>query len=627
MAFRAAVTAFFSRSWVDSPDLRNKPLIPPPGEAGPRPAGSWTGRLRSLAHGLRALGRDTEGGFLSIGSGLQALHVQAGEIAKTAGEVASAMSGEEIASAIGELRGLLDGMQGYLSRTDREAELYEEKLRKIIHLLGSSIECLEGFTKIVKRLRILGISTRIESARLTRGGIDFDALADDVERLSVLVASKLGDILSGEQSLDRLIRQTLSKVLSLEMEQRGRTRRILDEVRAGLSTLVGVQVKYAGAANVIVDRYGEISRNIGEIVRSMQFHDIMRQQVEHVGEALEELAAENAMESSGDPVEEADGRNRRLVRLTADVCELQAAHSENARATFVVAVDTVIGNLRGIAGNVAAIMLEARETADDGGAPGEMVLPEIERGLLSIAPSLEESAGTLRKLAETMLSVAGSVEDMATLVNDIEEIGSEVELIALNARIKSAHTGGNGAALGVLAESIHQLSKDARSQTAKVSDAFRLILSAAGELRAGIASNDGGETAESGLGGIVGDLERLLGALRTMDTGVESLLDRMEVPARNLAGDIDALVAGIDVHHTVDRVLKEAVSRLKDIEREADALVPDHHGACKARNLGLHQARYTMQGERRIHQSVLSTAVPAATPVTHDGFGDNVELF
>ena len=268
------------------------PRIPPPGEAGPRPDGSWTVRLRSIADGLRALARDTEGGVLSLGAGLQVLDTQAGEIAKTAGGIASAMSGEAIASAIEELRGLLDGMQGYLSRNDRETGLSEEKLRGIIRLLGKSIECLEGFTKIVKRLKILGISTRIESARLTKGGVGFDALADDVEKLSGLVESKLGDILSREQALDRLIRETLSSVFSMETEQQHRTRRILDEVRAGLSTLVGIQERYAGAANVIVDRYGEVSKNISEIVRSMQVHDIMRQQVEHVSEALDDRRRE-----------------------------------------------------------------------------------------------------------------------------------------------------------------------------------------------------------------------------------------------------------------------------------------------------------------------------------------------
>ena len=266
-------------------------------------------------------------------------------------------------------------------------------------------------------------------------------------------------------------------------------------------------------------------------------------------------------------MEEADVRDRRVVRLTGDVCELQAAHTENARATFVEAVDTVIGNLRKMAGNVAGILLEAGRTAEDANGSGKTVLSEIGQWLLSIATSLNESAGTRRKLAEAMLSVAGGVEEMGTLRNDIEEDGSDVELIALNARIKAAHTGGDGAALGILAESIQELSKNTRIQTAMVSDAFALILSASGELRAGTASSDDGEAAEPGVGGIVGMWERILGALHGLDTGVESLLARMEVPARTLSCDIDALVAGVDVHLTVDRVLKEAASRLKEIRK------------------------------------------------------------
>ncbi|OYV95876.1 MAG: hypothetical protein B7Z62_09275 [Deltaproteobacteria bacterium 37-65-8] len=618
--------AYFSGSGVDSAISGNTPRIPSPGKGDPRPVGSWTERFRSIADGLRSLGHDTEGGVLSLGAALQALDAKAAEIAKTAGGVASAMSGEEIASSIGRLRELLDRMQGYLSRTDHETGLSEGKLRGIIHLLGGSIECMEGFRKIVKKLRILGISTRIESARLGKEGADFNTLAEDVERLSVLVECHLVEILSREQALDRLIRETLPRVLSIETDQRRRARRILDDVRAGLSTLGGIRDKYAVAAKIIADRYNRVSRNISEIIRSMQFHDIMRQQVEHVGEALEELAAGDATENGGDPEEEADGRNRRIIRRIADVCELQAAHAENARATFVDAVSTVIGNLREMAGNMARILEDARKTADDAGGSGETVLSEMERSLRSITSSLEESAGTLRKLAEATRSVAVGVEEMGTLVNDIEEIGSEVELIALNARVKAAHTGGDGAALGVLAESIQGLSKDTREQTAKVSDAFQAILSAAGELRGGIGPSGAGEQAESGVRGIIGDLETLLGELHGLGAGVESLLAQMEVPAHALSSDIGTLVAGIDVHHTVDRVLREAATRLKGIEREADALVPDHDGAGKAGNLGLHRARYTMQGERRVHEAILDTAAPAA-PADHDGLGNNVELF
>lgn len=627
MTFPAAVIAYFTRSVVDSPIPGDKSPIPPPAEGGPCPPGHWTGRLQTVADTMRSLGRDTEGGVLSLGDGLQTLNARTGEIVKTAGEVASAMSGEEISSDIGELRGLLDGMQSYLARTGRETETSEEKLRRIIHRIGRSHECMEGFAKIVKKLRILGIATRIESSRLAKGEVDFGALADDVERLSVLVEAKLGEILSREQALDHLVRQTLSRVLLLETEQRQRTRRILDEVREGLSTLTGIHGRYACAANVIVDRYGEVSKNISEIVMSMQFHDIMRQQVEHVCEALEELSAGNTTVGGGDPEEGTGEGNRRRIRRTADVCELQAAHAENARATFVGAVETLIGNLRKMTGNMAGILREVRADEEDAGGSRQAVLSGIERQLLSIAASLKESAETRRKLAEATRSMAESVEGMGMLLERIEEIGSEIELISLNARIKAAHTGKEGAALGVLAESIQGLSLEARDRTAKVSDAFRVILSAAGELRADIASPDVGEAAESGVGGIVGDLEALLEALRRLGIGVESLLARMEGPARALSGDIAALIAGIEIHRTVDRVLREAASRLKEIEKEADALVPDRDGTDKAGNLGVHRARYTMRGERRVHEEILDTAAPEKTPATRDGIGENVELF
>ena len=62
-----------------------------------------------------------------------------------------------------------------------------------------------------------------------------------------------------------------------------------------------------------------------------------------------------------------------------------------------------------------------------------------------------------------------TVGEIATFVGDIEKIGEEIKLIALNAQIKSAYTGDEGAALGVLAEAIQRLSIDAIDHTGAVS--------------------------------------------------------------------------------------------------------------------------------------------------------------
>ncbi|HIJ94804.1 MAG TPA: hypothetical protein HPP94_03490 [Desulfuromonadales bacterium] len=77
-----------------------------------------------------------------------------------------------------------------------------------------------------------------------------------------------------------------------------------------------------------------------------------------------------------------------------------------------------------------------------------------------------------------MKKVAQTICDIAIFVTDIETIGSEIDLIALNAQIMAAHTGSEGAALCVLAEAIKRLSDEAIHQTDSVASILKKIHSA-----------------------------------------------------------------------------------------------------------------------------------------------------
>lgn len=71
----------------------------------------------------------------------------------------------------------------------------------------------------------------------------------------------------------------------------------------------------------------------------------------------------------------------------------------------------------------------------------------ISRGLATVTGVLSKCSKTDRELAEIMQKVAQTIGEISGFVTDIEEIGSEIDLIALNSQIKAAHTGVEGAAL------------------------------------------------------------------------------------------------------------------------------------------------------------------------------------
>lgn len=601
-----------------------------------RACSSWAEQLGRLTTDLRTIAGSSEEEFLGIGARLHDFYQRASEISIMSNEVVGRIAGDEVNGAIKGLEEILDRMGAYLNHAEHETDQSSGTFASILGHLDNVTGPLAGFKKINKSLRMLGTSTKIESARLGQSAAGFDTLANDVEQLSVQVIEKSGTILVQKDELSSVIRQSLVRVRELEAEQRDHVRTILHKSRQSLATLTSINDRCSSTAVVISSASTEVSQNISEVVTSMQFHDIVRQQIEHVQEVLEELCGR----LKGQETPEGGAEARALICETGDLCELQAAQLRHASEELVAAVESIVENLRGIAHKEAHVSDETRGMAGVADQAGSSFFSEMETDFSVVTEVLADSAVANRNLSEAMHTVAGTVGEIVKFVGDIENIGEEIELIALNAQIKAARTGTEGAALGVLAEAIQRLSLDTRLHTTVVSDTLRNIT----EVTEGLCNGVSGEvdTLEGEVRGMVSDLGELLQSLRTVNQTMISLLGRMDDAVRSLSSDIRSITDVIMVHQKVAQVLDPVVVALNRTVAEARQLVPVTAGTSAAERLKAVADRYTMHSERKIHAAItgapVGIVVPAAAQGTDGGMqlppentadelGDNVELF
>ena len=82
----------------------------------------------------------------------------------------------------------------YLRESQVKFQRDSGSLRPCCSLVETAYRPLSVFKTIVKHLHMLGVSTRIENARLNKDG-NFDTLSEHVEKLSAVIASKAEAIL------------------------------------------------------------------------------------------------------------------------------------------------------------------------------------------------------------------------------------------------------------------------------------------------------------------------------------------------------------------------------------------------------------------------------------------------
>ena len=589
----------------------------------------WRQVLPGAVEALTHLAGATEDEFLQIGSQLQDFYRRSSDISVMANTLVDMVSGDQTKTLIDRLREMVADMEAYLADAHERNRHSCATLSGITSLLDTVSPPLEGFRKLTKTLRMLGISTKIESSRLGDMGEGFLTLAQDVGRLSQLVSEKSANILNHRQELASMINDNLRLMHAGESAQDAKLEGALANTARSLGELTDVNARCSSFGAMISAVSGEVSEDINEVVSSLQMHDMTRQQVEHILEALQHLLA-----SIGESVSGAAGDvfTKKLVIEAGDVCELQSAQLQHAASDLCSAVDSVIANLRDVAGKQSSMAAATLSTTGIAGAGGGSFMDTISKGLATVTGVLAACSQTDREVSATLHRVSETMREMTGFVGDIEDIGTEIALIALNSQIKAAHTGKEGAALGVLAEAIKRLSVDAISQTAAVSDILMQINASTANLFS--EATEETKLLCARISAVEKELDIILASLGDMNRNQLTILNSLNEQVGRLTGDIGRATGSIDVHTRVRRMSDQVESDLDRIVERARRIEPASSEFKE--NLRHMEERYTMQSERHIHeilarkrsgQDVVMQVKAQGNGQSGSEFGDNVDLF
>jgi len=587
---------------------------------------NWAKALPVLRRDLASLGKSTEAEFLAIGEELAGFCRHAEELSTISTSVARRMSGDEIAEVIRGFREVVTRIEQLQGESRENAATLTEILQTLARL-----NCqLSSFRETVRTLRVLCVSIRIEGARFGQRDIGFNGLAEEVEKLAVVIEEKTSHLLNRSESLTQMIGEVLVRVSELESTQHAQAQVILGETMVSLEALSTKHASSATAVQGISSRYEAISRNIGEVVSSMQIHDITRQRIVHAAEALDSISGAKRSMPAVRPGEVADaqapnsgatGGKRGFFRhwsshrnhsggdgndlpLAGDVCRIQAAQLGHARDLLVAEVENILENLSQIAGHVMAMSREMDKSAGTERAAGQSSLLEIVAGFSTVMSALSAYGAANRELSAVMNSVGDTLQDMSAYSGDIEGIGAQIRLIALNAIVKASHMGLEGASLAVLAEAVHNLSVETCERTGTVGETLRLVLSASESLGTGLVQDRVGSGSE--MARLNETLRTLLNSLHEVNQDVGVQLSRINEEGRNLSVAIQQTISGVRVHQRVDEVLSEVIHKLEGIVELSSSRRHAGIASQSTERVKALEAAYTMQGERHVHQTVIS---------------------
>ncbi|MGC2112394.1 MAG: hypothetical protein WA655_22945 [Candidatus Korobacteraceae bacterium] len=578
---------------------------------------AWNESLGQVIADLDLLNHNTEQDFLRIGEKL----------------VEFIQSVDLISSDLSALTNWEAGLRASRALThslDRSMEMSSRhtvshgNLGGMRHEAGLLKRTLSGFQDIVQTFHTIGLLTRIETTRLGSAGCEFSDLADDVKSLATNVQSRVESTLNIADSLVPPIEKAMQEIVSRQEEQAKYLPSLISETRASLSSLRKAESQGHESSVRLEAQYKAISEAFKKLIVSLQFHDITRQQLEHVMESLRHFHADSA---------EKNDSILRDQRGVAIVLTLQSSQLGDAAEKFAVAVASVMHNLDDIGTHVLKMAEESRTLSGLSEHGDSSFFLRIEQGCTAILSSLVDcnraestTLAARRGLAETISRMRGPIEQ-------IEEFEDRMHLVALNARICASNLGESGTVLSALADSMKERAVESRERTGALIKTLESMSEAS-------ATSGPGELDSAGEPASLDRcMEEMRAAVQDLHVSTDQSFSRIaQIIARgaHLGENISQTRKGFSVGAVFSQSISRARKTLNKLEQGLQTGVSCDVEIALESTLADFAKQYTMQAEREVHQGVTRVAaVPTGMQAKTSyiayqettEIGENVEFF
>lgn len=561
-----------------------------------RGKGGWIKELQGVIADLETLNRTTEDDFLEVGGNLMAFLSASRQLHSEIAGLTALVSGEHAqhaCEALVSVRGFVREMK-LCSQNDGRA------FADLRHAAASIHRRFSTLGKIALSFQITAILARIETAHLAGSKQDLGSLADEVASCGAGIQSRAEQVLEATAAFDSRVSSTLREVSRLDAIQQKEIPSLLAAVDADLELFETRQREAAGASARLAADLNSVTQDLAAIATSIQFHDITRQQVEHVIEALTGLR---------------DTPGGILTQSGVNLTQLQKAQLEGAASSFKDSTQKIGRELEDIAARVAEMAAAGRRIL--GSDQKDTFLSEMQHRFADILRIVGESlslGGTARRITAELDDLS---RRLSASVDEVQTLELQLSRISINAAISASHIGVAGDPLNIVAGAMQGLQNECAARSSEARTDLDSIAKALACLSAnGLESTSNVSGAE-----LLDNLDKRLGDLRSTSALSVDAAGVIAARGDTLCENLREARSRFAVGRLFDETMDRCCGALDGVGAHVSEPLWSRHPAASVAG---HDHRYTMQSEREVHKIVVSGA--RAEPVAAVA-GDDVEFF
>lgn len=475
-----------------------------------------------------------------------------------------------------------------------------ENIKFISQEIQKTGDLLIQFKSIVKSLKMLGIATRIESSRLTDESGGFNALADNVESLSSYIEQKSQNIQEKTKHLSEVFSHSLS-IIEQSISNNLNTISNINQQKHIIENEINIKIENdKNTFQQLSNHYSLLKNQTNDIVVKIQFQDITKQRMEHILQSLYEISNEQ--------------NNYTNIYKTL---ELQIEQLYDISQTVDNAITGILQDLNKLY-KVIELIAKIFQEFDSFGEnqSNKNIFDYIKVIVNDVHQTFSKGSEESNELNSIITNIIENINELNKFIQQIEDTGEEIELIALNARVKAARVGSNGASLGVISEEVQKLSVDARNRINVVSGILTQVNNTTETLKEIVSE----AAQQENMAIILNILNEINNNIESIEAIKKIFEDNINYNKQNINEMINMLkhqLLGFNKHIDIRNKINSIAVKLESLARDISKYIDPNEKI----ELDRHLKKYTMHSERKIYEKV------TGEKVTDQGLGNNIELF
>jgi chromosome segregation ATPase len=495
---------------------------------------------------------------------------------------------------------------------ENQIEVSNDIINRLLSQIRQAFFPIKNFKQNLTSLRFLETNLELDSDADT--GLEPQVIGDICSKTK----DQLVHVEKSFQKLKMLIKTNFTDKKGL-YSQEINIKNILENLESELNFYRDHFEKASNKIPEIKEKTDQTKESISKIITNLQYHDIIKQKMEHIQKTHKDLVSELDKINNQDDISDLDKQAKYFIRVR-DIAGLQAAQLMHTNKEYQTAIQRISDKFLEIGENMSYVANQCTEYTSF----------DIERKKIffdSLKNNLGHAKSKIKRFCEFNNNFNRNIEKINQILHHVLKFNEHVTLLLEDIKkfislIKERYNGAEGKGEEKILNQITQLYNDLESNKKNLDGIFENIEKIKDTLEKNVLDELNQEHFKEGTGELPEKIEEYINELNGVEeTILEKLTENNEL-SEGILSDIQKTVSNIKYYDYFEDIIETIINELNTINyklRFEEDEVRD-----KEENLKKLTEYYTMNSEFVIHDQVTQGS-ESDIEVSEDG-GD-LELF